>query len=177
MINGANKGLKVVEETKICFKCGGKPQPLSNFYKHPDTLDGRLNKCKTCTKKDVSSNYRKNIEHYQNYDRTRQQSPERKAAKAQYLKDFRAKHPEFSKAHCAKRRAVKKQAMPDWVDFGELKRIYASCPEGFEVDHEIPLQNPDVCGLHVPWNLQYLTELDNAKKGNAFSLSNWGNLK
>lgn len=43
-------------ETKICFKCG-RELPLSSFYKHPRMGDGHLNKCKDCTKKDVSKDY------------------------------------------------------------------------------------------------------------------------
>lgn len=46
---------------KKCFKCGIE-QPLENYYKHPQMSDGRLNKCKTCNKKDVSLNYFKKIE-------------------------------------------------------------------------------------------------------------------
>lgn len=39
---------------KKCFKCSSQ-KPLTDFYKHPAMKDGRLNKCKVCTKIDISN--------------------------------------------------------------------------------------------------------------------------
>jgi hypothetical protein len=69
-----------------------------------------------------------------------------------------------------KRQKRTKRATPNWVNLRELKTIYENCPIGYEVDHIIPLQNELVCGLHVPWNLQYLTVFKNRSKNNKFEL-------
>jgi len=66
-----------------------------------------------------------------------------------------------------RKRAVKK-AKPKWCKWKEIVEVYVNCPEGMEVDHIHPLNHPDVCGLHVPWNLQYLSKEDNNKKSNSF---------
>ena len=35
---------------------------MESFYKHPRMFDGHLNKCKDCTKKDVSEKYQENMQ-------------------------------------------------------------------------------------------------------------------
>jgi hypothetical protein len=64
-------------------------------------------------------------------------------------------------------RARKKQAMPKWVDRGDIKFVYdIASMFGVSVDHIEPLAGKTSCGLHVPWNLQLMPQAENASKGN-----------
>lgn len=78
------------------------------------------------------------------------------------------KDPGKYKAMVALRRVRVKQAMPSWTDLSVIVEIYRGCPAGKDVDHIIPIKHPGVSGLHVPWNLQYLTEEENSRKKNKF---------
>lgn len=76
--------------------------------------------------------------------------------------------------YCNKRRSVKLNSSPKWLtnkQLQEIKDFYINCPKGYVVDHIIPLQNKDVQGLHVPWNLQYLTRSENSSKFNRFDFT------
>ena len=42
---------------KVCRTCGGDPQPLDDFHKHPQMADGHLNICKKCRCKYQNDQY------------------------------------------------------------------------------------------------------------------------
>lgn len=71
--------------TKRCFKCLCE-KPLDAFYKHAMMADKHLNKCKECTKKDVSEHRQANLEKVRAYDRMRASTPHRIEAKKRQLK-------------------------------------------------------------------------------------------
>lgn len=60
------------------------------------------------------------------------------------------------------------KATPKWVNLNEISSIYRKCPENYHVDHIVPLKGANICGLHVPWNLQYLPASENIKKSNKY---------
>lgn len=61
-------------------------------------------------------------------------------------------------------------ATPPWADKNAIRKFYIACPEGYHVDHIIPLRGEYVSGLHVIENLQYLPAIENIKKGNQFAV-------
>lgn len=76
----------------------------------------------------------------------------------------------------AKYRASKLKATPPWLtkqDFEQIKELYEVTKafrlytgEEYHVDHIVPLQGENVCGLHVPWNLQVISAKENLSKHN-----------
>ena len=84
-------------DEKKCIKCG-VVKPLSEFYKHPQTADGHLNKCKSCCKQDNVDNYKKNREYYHSYDKSRAKTDKRRAWCRQKLRNYRADNPLANKA-------------------------------------------------------------------------------
>ena len=84
----------------------------------------------------------------------------------QSVRRWEKKHPEIIAWRRRRNKNYIRQARPLWVDKDLLNGIYLKCPPGYEVDHIIPLRGESVYGLHVPWNLQYLTPTENKRKSN-----------
>ena len=74
------------------------------------------------------------------------------------------------------RRRKHRDATPPWLtrkQKTEIRQLYQiaitmtkTTGEQYVVDHIVPLRSPDVCGLHVPWNLRVITQEENLKKSN-----------
>jgi hypothetical protein len=80
----------------------------------------------------------------------------------------RLNNPHTQRAVTAKYRASQLKATPKFANLKKIKEIYKNCPKGYHVDHIVPLQGKEVCGLHVEYNLQYLTKSENLSKSNIF---------
>ena len=93
---------------------------------------------------------------------------------------YRDRSPEQKGAHVARviaRQKRVKQATPSWTDNNAIKEFYITAQRlsketgiSHEVDHIIPLQGKIVSGLHVPANLQILTEKENQRKNAKFTV-------
>lgn len=90
--------------------------------------------------------------------------------------EYYTRNPAKKVALVSRRRALKQWACPNWVDHTELESVYETCKRlvaanglAYHVDHIIPLSGKNVCGLHVPWNLQIIPATENLRKGNRFN--------
>jgi len=100
----------------------------------------------------------------------------REAHKKQNRKTINAwhdKNPGAKREMNRRRKLKQKQATPAWADVAAMRLIYNEAAElsrQFDrkqhVDHIIPINSPDVCGLHCPQNLQVVSAAKNMAKHN-----------
>ncbi len=96
--------------------------------------------------------------------------------KRRYKKNHKVSNPDMYKEMTSLRRRRFRNATPKWltdVHKMEIRLKYRLAielsrltGERHAVDHIVPLHGDTVCGLHVPWNLQVLTQKDNLLKYN-----------
>lgn len=140
------------------------------------TLDAR---CLECSRKHSAKSRAKHLEARRLADREHARAHAAERSSYTYIyyhanrtkmlsanRQWRAENPERRRQHHRRYHAAKVRATPRWVDMGAIKAFYSARPDGMEVDHIIPLQGKNVSGLHVHWNLQYLTPPENAAKSN-----------
>lgn len=90
---------------------------------------------------------------------------------AEYHRAKSKEHYSNNKAAYAAKDIVRRRTIKDRTFGSEphINNVYRNCPIGYHVDHIVPLQGELVSGLHVWWNLQYLTASENISKHNKFS--------
>lgn len=147
------------------FKELRKKQAKRHYQRHKDEINKR------------------HAEHYANHsdDWTRRFKEAYYANKDKFrerVKIDRNRFPGRHRSCVAKYRACKLNATPAWADLDKIQWFYnyaiwlsqiTGVPH--EVDHIIPLQGENVCGLHVENNLQVIPMRDNRIKGNKLEVS------
>ena len=98
------------------------------------------------------------------------------AEKQAYKSKYKQGNPDLYKTLTSFRRRRFRDATPPWLtrkQKSEIRQLYQiaitmskTTGEQYVVDHIVPLQSHEVCGLHVPWNLRVITQEENLKKSN-----------
>ena len=154
---------------KTCTKCKIL-KALEDFPVQSSRADGRHVNCKTCRGKYYASQYslekKRNI-YYKDYEKSKEER-----------RDYYRRNKEKYFVNKQKRKELTKKATPSWSnDFDDfvLSEAYRLCKIrekhtgiSWEIDHIVPLQGKQVCGLHWHKNWQVIPKILNRQKGNKY---------
>lgn len=94
----------------------------------------------------------------------------------EYRRAWKVRNPELTQVYSNARKRRARHATPKWLTtehkqqiremYLAARRLTKETGTKYVVDHIVPLRSEVVCGLHVPWNLQILTHVDNCAKSN-----------
>jgi hypothetical protein len=175
-------------QSKVCTVCCLE-RDLESFYKTKDGKFGRHSMCKVCLlSKNKASREKTKLEiksQKQAYYLANKESINEKN-RVNYLANRQSRletskrwkklnhHKVISSASLRKKKI--RIATPKWLSTqhrAEIENFYwlakdltAVSGETYHVDHIVPLRGENVCGLHVPWNLQVLPADINLAKSN-----------
>ena len=133
---------------KACFKCGSV-KPLDAFYRHAMMADGRLNKCKDCTKIDARRHRQANIHRIRDYDRERGRLPHRVEERKRRGVEFVAKEPLKYVAHTAVSNAVRGGKLP------KSPCAFCGATEALEAHHHDYAKPLDITWLCKPCHRRF----------------------
>lgn len=152
-----------MRKCKICGLEAVDTAGLAAFVAHRKANHGCENKCKSCKSIEYLQ-WRTSNAGYRSSYHIKNKEKENKNSKM-WLKENPAK----SLAITRKYQVAKFSHIPPWYDEKEVTRIYEEAKnKGLEVDHIIPLQGKNVCGLHVQNNLRGISMWENRSKSNKF---------
>jgi hypothetical protein len=167
---------KVNNETK-CPSCSKKPVCVDcgNEIKARRSDAQRCSGCRrTHIISGASKRYYADKDKKRNYDAARRE--QKRYLYREALKRHREKYPEKKLAETNARRKRFRQATPPWANSFFIREAYELAllrtkitGIKWHVDHIVPLNGAQVCGLHLEKNIRVIPAQVNLKKTNKFS--------
>jgi hypothetical protein len=173
---------------KRCNKCH-REQPLTRFHKKLKAFCASCKDCKSIYNKEYRAKNSEKLNAYSkdwreaNKDtiKTKRKtwSSENKQLIKQRNRQYRERYPHKATEQNVRLKKSRKQSVPSWLTKDQKREIQnfywlakdlsLTVGEKYEVDHIVPIKGKDVCGLHVPWNLQILPKDINLEKRNKWN--------
>lgn len=154
---------------KSCTICKVS-KSLDLFNKRGGQEKGYRSFCKTCQADKDAKRY--------NPEKRRQQYLSKHDEEKELRKEYYSRNKDKYYINKTNRRAQALKATPLWFDEFDsfvLSEAYSLCRSRlectglkWEVDHIVPLQGENVCGLHWHKNWRVITQFDNRSKGNRY---------
>ena len=148
---------------RTCTKCNLELSELE-FFTDKSCKDGLRRMCKSCDKAKFARWRAINKERHNAV--SRKWHTDNRELCVQRAMKWNREHKEERRQLVYQYKKHLRKATPKWVDKNALADFYRNRPAGYHVDHIIPLRGENVSGLHVLWNLQYLTPEENCSKSN-----------
>ncbi len=161
-------------DTRTCIKCCYS-KPVSEFHKNATYTSGLDGRCKVCKKEAHRANYLINKQEILAANKAwSKANPDKCRAIG---RAFSKKYPEKFAAKAAKRRYLYNAGsinltLSQKVEMEYLYMYNSIMPGDWEVDHIVPLNGKTICGLHIPENLQVISQKENRMKTNKFNGDN-----
>ena len=165
------KNKEIIYLKKLDYRVNNK-QKLIQYRK--DNAVHRRRKTADWIKNNIEYVLKKRVIDYQlNRESLIEKSRAYKRANKEKIKLYKLNNKGMINANTAKRHAQKLKATPVWANHWMISEIYdlaflrsQTTNIKWHVDHVIPLQGRNVCGLHVENNLNVIPAVINLKKHN-----------